>query len=159
MYRPPALSTTMPELWIGTSGYVYPHWRKGVARSFSTVELNHPFYRVPTAKTFERWRDATPPDFRFSVKVSRVVSHLRRLHDAAEPLGEFVALASRLGDKLGPLLVQLPPSSTSIYPVSRSSSRFCHASIAGSSNSAIRAGRWAPFTTRLAAPAPPFAYR
>jgi uncharacterized protein YecE (DUF72 family) len=114
----------MPELWIGTSGYVYPHWRKGVfypeglrskdelahyARTFSTVELNNPFYRVPTPETFERWRDATPAGFCFAVKVSRVVSHMRRLRDVQVPLGEFVSRASRLGDKLGPLLVQLPP--------------------------------------------------
>jgi uncharacterized protein YecE (DUF72 family) len=113
-----------PRLWIGTSGYVYRHWRQGVfyppglptreelswyAERFSTVELNNPFYRVPTPATFARWREATPDDFLFAVKVNRVVSHLRRLADVAEPLGEFLALARGLGPKLGPLLVQLPP--------------------------------------------------
>lgn len=115
----------MPTVWIGTSGYVYPHWRKGVfyppglrvrdelsyyAGVFHTVELNNPFYRLPTAETFERWRDTTPEDFLFAVKVSRFISHVKRLHDVDEPLDEFVGLASILGSKLGPLLVQLPPN-------------------------------------------------
>lgn len=66
------------EAWIGTSGYTYRHWRKGVfypaglpareelayfASRFRTVELNNPFYRLPTAEMFERWRDTAPPDF------------------------------------------------------------------------------------------------
>jgi uncharacterized protein YecE (DUF72 family) len=103
---------------------VYRHWRQGVfyppglpareelswyAERFSTVELNNPFYRVPTPATFARWREATPEDFVFAVKVNRVVSHLRRLANVAEPLGEFLRLARGLGPKLGPLLVQLPP--------------------------------------------------
>ncbi len=115
----------MATVWIGTSGYVYPHWRKGVfypeglrardelayyAGNFRTVELNSPFYRVPTAETFERWRDVTPEDFLFAVKMTRVVSHVRRLHQVEEPVREFLDLASRLGPKLGPLLVQLPPT-------------------------------------------------
>jgi uncharacterized protein YecE (DUF72 family) len=112
------------ELRIGTSGYVYRHWRDGVfyppglrvkdelawyASRFGTVELNNPFYRVPTRETFARWRDQTPEDFVFSVKVNRVISHIRRLRDAAEPLEEFLGHASVLGSRLGPLLVQLPP--------------------------------------------------
>jgi len=114
----------MAEVWIGTSGYVYRHWRAGVfyppglrardelawyATRFRTLELNNPFYRVPTAATFARWRDETPADFVFSVKVNRVVSHMRRLRDAGEPLAAFLAVAEHLGPKLGPLLVQLPP--------------------------------------------------
>ena len=66
------------EVWIGTSGYVYRHWRKGVfypvglpareelgyyASRFHTVELNNPFYRLPTPEMFQRWRDSTPLDF------------------------------------------------------------------------------------------------
>jgi uncharacterized protein YecE (DUF72 family) len=109
---------------VGTSGYVYRHWRGGVfyppglrpqdelawyATRFRTVELNNPFYRVPSAETFARWRDATPADFIFAVKVSRFVSHALRLRDAAEPLRAFLELARVLGSKLGPLLIQLPP--------------------------------------------------
>ena len=111
-------------IWIGTSGYVYRHWRGGVfyppglrpqdeltwyASRFRTVELNNPFYRVPSAETFGRWRDATPADFLFAVKVSRLISHTLRLRGATEPLRAFLELAAVLGPKLGPLLVQLPP--------------------------------------------------
>jgi uncharacterized protein YecE (DUF72 family) len=109
---------------IGTSGYVYRHWRGGVfypaglrareelawyAARFGTVELNNPFYRLPTTETFARWRDETPGDFLFAVKASRFLSHVKRLREVAEPLGLFLERATVLGPKLGPLLVQLPP--------------------------------------------------
>jgi uncharacterized protein YecE (DUF72 family) len=111
-------------IWIGTSGYVYRHWRGGVfypaglrareelawyAARFRTVELNNPFYRLPTKETFARWRDQTPDDFVFAVKASRFLSHVKRLREAAEPLALFLERATVLGAKLGPLLVQLPP--------------------------------------------------
>jgi uncharacterized protein YecE (DUF72 family) len=111
-------------VWIGTSGYVFRHWRGGVfyppglrlqdeltwyAGRFGTVELNNPFYRIPSAEQFARWRDATPADFVFAVKVNRLISHTLRLRDAAAPLGTFLGRATVLGAKLGPLLVQLPP--------------------------------------------------
>jgi uncharacterized protein YecE (DUF72 family) len=110
-------------LWIGTSGYAYRHWRGGVfyppglraadelawyASRFRTVELNNPFYRVPTVETVARWRDSVPEDFLFAVKVNREITHARRLR-AAEPLGEFLRRAEVLGSRLGPLLLQLPP--------------------------------------------------
>jgi uncharacterized protein YecE (DUF72 family) len=111
-------------LRIGTSGYVFPHWRRGVfypeglpareelgwyAGRFSTVELNNPFYRVPTPATITRWREATPDGFMFAVKLNREVSHVRRLREVADPLRDFLAIVGGLGAKLGPLLVQLPP--------------------------------------------------
>ena len=111
-------------VWIGTSGYVFRHWRGGVfyppglrvrdelpwyAERFRTVELNNPFYRVPSSEQFARWHDATPDDFLFAVKVNRLISHTLHLRDAAEPLGTFLAHATVLGTKLGPLLIQLPP--------------------------------------------------
>jgi uncharacterized protein YecE (DUF72 family) len=114
----------MAAVWIGTSGYVFRHWRDGVfyppglrvqdelawyAERFRTVELNNPFYKVPSAEHFARWRDGTPADFVFAVKVHRLISHTLHLRDAAEPLGTFLAHATVLGTKLGPLLVQLPP--------------------------------------------------
>jgi uncharacterized protein YecE (DUF72 family) len=74
------------------------------------VELNNPFYRLPSAEMFLRWRDSTPPGFHFAVKVSRFITHMKRLRDAAEPLATFLELATLLGPKLGPLLFQLPPS-------------------------------------------------
>jgi uncharacterized protein YecE (DUF72 family) len=114
----------MAEVWIGTSGYVYRHWRGGVfyppslpardelgwyAGRFRTVELNNPFYRPPSPETWARWAAAVPDEFLFAVKVTRVVSHYRRLRETAEPLGAFLEQARTLGPKLGPLLVQLPP--------------------------------------------------
>ena len=115
----------MSELWVGTSGYVYPHWRRGVfypeglrqreelgwyADRFRTVELNNPFYRLPAPESFDRWRDAVADDFVFAVKASRYISHIRRLREAAEPLALFLERAGRLGPKLGPILFQLPPT-------------------------------------------------
>jgi uncharacterized protein YecE (DUF72 family) len=112
-------------IWIGTSGYVYRHWRKGVfyppslrvreelafyAARFSTVELNNPFYRLPTPEMFARWRDVTPPDFCFAVKASRFITHVKRLRNIEDALTLFLDRAAELGPKLGPILFQLPPT-------------------------------------------------
>ncbi len=108
--------------YIGTSGWHYGHWResfypKGLAKSkwlefysghFSTVEINNSFYQLPSEKTFTNWRDSSPPEFVFSVKVSRFVTHIKRLRNAAEPVAKFIARARLLKGKLGPLLYQLP---------------------------------------------------
>jgi uncharacterized protein YecE (DUF72 family) len=67
------------------------------------------FYRTPAAKTFSRWRDAVPDDFRFAVKASRYLTHVRRLQSPREPVEFLMDRASRLGDRLGPILLQLPP--------------------------------------------------
>jgi uncharacterized protein YecE (DUF72 family) len=114
-----------PSLWIGTSGYVYRHWRHGVfypegvrprdelawyATRFRTVELNNPFYKLPESSTFLRWRETVPADFRFAVKASRYITHLKRLRDAAEPLALLLERAGVLGGRLGPILFQLPPT-------------------------------------------------
>jgi uncharacterized protein YecE (DUF72 family) len=115
----------MAEVRIGTSGYVYPHWRKGVfypsglparqelayyAARFRTVELNNPFYRLPTPEMFIRWRESTPSDFNFAVKVSRYITHIKRLHNVAAEIALFMERATMLGPKLGPVLFQLPPT-------------------------------------------------
>jgi uncharacterized protein YecE (DUF72 family) len=112
-------------IWIGTSGYVYRHWRKGVfypaglpareelayyASRFSTVELNNPFYRLPTAQMFSRWRDITPNDFQFAVKASRFITHVKRLRNVADEVALFMERAEHLGPNLGPILFQLPPN-------------------------------------------------
>lgn len=108
---------------IGTSGWEYGHWRGGFyprdlprnrwlefyATRFDTVELNASFYRLPAAETFERWGNRVPPSFRFAVKASRYLTHVRRLRDPEEPLERLRARASRLGKRLGPVLYQLPP--------------------------------------------------
>ncbi len=117
--------TGLAEIWVGTSGYVYRHWRKGVfypvglpareelgyfASRFRTVELNNPFYRLPTPEMFHRWRDSTPPDFQFAVKASRYITHIRRLRNVEDELALFLTRAGHLGPKLGPILFQLPPT-------------------------------------------------
>jgi uncharacterized protein YecE (DUF72 family) len=108
---------------IGTSGWVYGHWR-GVfypagllqghwfghyARSFDTVEINNSFYRLPAAATFEGWRKQSPPGFVYAVKASRYLTHLKKLKDPEEPLRTFFERAGRLAETLGPVLYQLPP--------------------------------------------------
>lgn len=74
------------------------------------MELNNPFYRLPSPEMFLRWRESTPPEFHFAVKVSRFITHMKRLRDAGEPVSTFLELAALLDPKLGPLLFQLPPT-------------------------------------------------
>jgi uncharacterized protein YecE (DUF72 family) len=107
---------------IGTSGYMYRHWRgvlyparlaqrawlERYASVFDTVELNATFYRLPSTDSVERWRDAVPASFTFAVKGSRYLTHMKRLLDADEGLRRFYQPVSRFGAKLGPVLWQLP---------------------------------------------------
>jgi uncharacterized protein YecE (DUF72 family) len=113
----------MPIL-IGTSGWQYRDWRgllypPGLAQNrwlvryasgFGTVENNNAFYRLPTTELFERWRDLTPPDFVMAVKASRYLTHIKRLVDPEEPVERLMNAVRGLGDRLGPILVQLPPT-------------------------------------------------
>lgn len=108
---------------VGTSGWQYGDWRgsfypKGVpqrdwltfyADRFATVELNNSFYRLPEKAHFEHWRDQTPDDFIVAVKMSRFLTHVRRLRDPEGPVDLFLEHARGLGRKLGPVLIQLPP--------------------------------------------------
>jgi uncharacterized protein YecE (DUF72 family) len=80
------------------------------ATVFSAVEINSSFYRPHMPKTYARWRDSTPDDFLFSVKIPRTISHEHRLRDVEALLTNFLAQAGELGEKLGCLLLQLPPS-------------------------------------------------
>jgi len=112
------------EILIGTSGFVYDHWRylfypEELSRAkwlgfyathFNTVELNNTFYRLPSETAFANWHDLSPDNFIFAVKVSRFITHIKRLKDAGEPLQTFLSRARILGEKLGPLLYQLPPN-------------------------------------------------
>lgn len=114
----------MAEVFIGTSGYAYRHW-KGVfypnklpssqwlafyCEHFSTVELNNPFYRLPSRDAFVRWKQGTPAGFTFAVKFSRFLTHVKRLKEPEGPLDRFYSRAGGLGSKLGPVLFQLPPN-------------------------------------------------
>jgi uncharacterized protein YecE (DUF72 family) len=108
------------DIRIGTAGWGFPRFLEGFpaegtgleryAAVFNAVEINSSFYRPHQRKTYERWAASTPEDFRFAVKVPRTITHERRLTDAAEPLTRFLDECGGLGDKLGPLLIQLPPS-------------------------------------------------
>jgi uncharacterized protein YecE (DUF72 family) len=111
-------------LRIGTSGWQYADWRdrfyptglpqrrwlEHLSRQFPTVEVNSAFYRLPERSSFEGWASQTPSDFVFAVKVSRYLTHVRRLKEPAEPVARFLDRARGLGDKLGPVLLQLPPN-------------------------------------------------
>jgi uncharacterized protein YecE (DUF72 family) len=108
---------------IGCSGWQYKHWRGDFypadlreagwldhyLRRFDTVELNNSFYRLPEAATFRSWRERTPASFLFAVKASRFLTHMKKLTDPEEPLQRFFERARELGDRLGPVLYQLPP--------------------------------------------------
>ena len=109
---------------IGTSGWHYEHWRgrfypekltktewlEFYASHFTTVELNNSFYRLPSEAAFASWYNSSPPDFTFAVKVSRFITHIKRLKNSEEAVENFITRAKILGEKLGPLLYQLPPN-------------------------------------------------
>lgn len=77
---------------------------------FDGVEINSSFYRPHKPETYARWAASTPEDFRFAVKTPKTITHVRRLVDAAEPLGRFLDETEALGVRRGPVLIQLPPS-------------------------------------------------
>jgi uncharacterized protein YecE (DUF72 family) len=113
----------MPVL-VGTSGWQYRDWRgvlypPGVAQRgwlecyaghYATVENNASFYRLPSRETFAGWRAGTPDGFVMAVKASRYLTHIRRLRDPAGPVERLLHAAAGLGDRLGPVLLQLPPT-------------------------------------------------
>jgi uncharacterized protein YecE (DUF72 family) len=108
---------------IGTSGWIYKHWRGAFyperlparewfafyARSFDTVEINNTFYRLPSADAFAAWRDQAPPGFLYAVKASRYLTHMKKLKDPAPALERILGRSRLLGPHLGPVLYQLPP--------------------------------------------------
>jgi uncharacterized protein YecE (DUF72 family) len=110
-------------LHVGTSGWQYPDWRGPVypprlaqgrwlewyAERFSTVESNSAFYRLPERRTFEAWAARTPDDFRWAVKASRYLTHVRRLREPEVSVDRLVERVAGLGAKRGPILLQLPP--------------------------------------------------
>jgi uncharacterized protein YecE (DUF72 family) len=109
---------------IGTSGWQYRDWRgrfyppalaqrlwlEHHAAHFATVESNNAFYRLPERTTFEAWRERTPPDFRWTVKASRFLTHIKRLRDPEEPVARLMERVAGLGDRLDAVLLQLPPT-------------------------------------------------
>lgn len=110
----------MGRINIGTAGWGIPRQAAGdfpaegsalarYASRFPAVEINSSFHRPHRLTTWERWRNDTPGEFRFSVKLSKVITHERKLADFEEPLADFLAQAETLGEKLAVVLVQLPP--------------------------------------------------
>jgi len=109
---------------LGTSGWHYGDWRErfypsGVpqrawlehyARRFATVESNNAFYRLPEGDRFAAWAQSTPDDFVMAVKMSRYLTHIKRLREPEEPVSRFLDRVQHLGGKLGPVLLQLPPT-------------------------------------------------
>ena len=108
---------------VGTSGWHYEHWRGPFyppallpsqwlafyAAHFRTVEINSSFYRLPTPAAVRAWSAETPPGFLFSVKASRFITHMKKLKDPDATCPPFLDVAQGLGEKLGPVLFQLPP--------------------------------------------------
>jgi uncharacterized protein YecE (DUF72 family) len=108
---------------IGTSGWCYDHWKGPFypedlagermlacyAEHFRTTEINTSFYHLPAPATLRLWHDATPADFLFAAKASRYITHMKKLKDPAQGVSIFLQRMRLLGDKLGPILFQLPP--------------------------------------------------
>ena len=111
-------------IFLGTSGYSYQHWKSvfypedlrenlwlsHYAGFFDTVELNVTFYRLPKESAFLSWHKRTPKNFKFSVKGSRFITHVKKLKDSSQPLKLFFSRVKLLKEKLGPVLWQLPPA-------------------------------------------------
>lgn len=112
---------------VGTSGWLYKDWAgrfypaglKAAERfayfvtQFESVEVNSTFYHLPLRETAQRWHDSSPPGFTFAVKLNRYLTHTKRLHGDADfdaALYDFFDRVSALREKLGVVLVQLPPS-------------------------------------------------
>lgn len=109
---------------IGTMGWSYPFWigdfypvglkpaafLTEYAKHFDSVELDNTFYRIPSAKATDSWKEQTPDGFLFSAKFPRVITHVKMLRDCRREVDMFISRMSQLQNKLGPLLLQFPRS-------------------------------------------------
>jgi uncharacterized protein YecE (DUF72 family) len=110
--------------WIGTSGFQYAAWKGNFypedlppakmlafyAERFSTTEINYTFHRIPAPKTIDNWKTQTLEKFRFALKAPQKITHWSKLRDCADTLEYFLKIAGGLGERLGPVLFQLPPN-------------------------------------------------
>jgi uncharacterized protein YecE (DUF72 family)/dihydrofolate reductase len=111
--------------YLGTSGFAYDEWRKGVfypedlkkddmldyySTQLSSVEINYTFRRFPTEKTVEKWKSKAAPGFVFTLKANQRITHWKKLEDVGEDVRDFVARGKLLGDRFGCVLFQCPPS-------------------------------------------------
>ncbi|MCH7230052.1 DUF72 domain-containing protein [Glycomyces sp. L485] len=111
-------------VFVGTSGWQYDDWRgvlypeqlaqrrwlEHYGSRFATVENNGTFYKLPKRETFRSWRSQLPKGFAMAVKASRFLTHVKRLREPDEPVKRLLEAAGGLGDRLGPVLLQLPPT-------------------------------------------------
>jgi uncharacterized protein YecE (DUF72 family) len=110
--------------WIGTSGFQYSEWKGNFypedlptakmlpfyAERFTTTEINYTFHRIPAQKTIENWKAQTPEKFRFGLKAPQKITHWAKLRDCSDTLEYFCKVVTGLGERLGPVLFQLPPT-------------------------------------------------
>jgi uncharacterized protein YecE (DUF72 family) len=112
-------------LYLGTSGFAYDGWKHGVfypeglknremlsyyASRFPSVEINYTFRRFPSEKSMETWKAETPEPFRFTLKANQRITHFKRLRDADDDVRAFLDRGRLLGDRLGTVLYQCPPT-------------------------------------------------
>lgn len=114
----------MSKIYIGTSGWIYGHWEKifypenlknneklkFYSEKFNTVEINYSFYHQPRPTTYQNWYNQTPKNFLFAVKISRFITHIKRLKNIEKSWEKFLENAITLKEKTGSFLLQLPPS-------------------------------------------------
>lgn len=112
------------QFWIGTSGFQYAEWKGKFypedlpaakmlpfySERLSTTEINYTFHRIPAPKTIDNWKSLTPAQFRFALKAPQRITHWSKLRECADTLRYFFDVISALGEKLGPVLFQLPPT-------------------------------------------------
>lgn len=114
----------MEKIHIGTMGWSYDFWIGNLypagtqdllaeyAKNFDTVEINNTFYRIPSRDIVKKWKEEVPDNFIFSAKFPRKITHIKMLLDCKEELDVFIEHMSFMSEKLGPLLLQLPPGFT-----------------------------------------------
>src|SRR4249920_1472970 len=111
-------------LFVGTSGFSYKEWKgsfypedlpasamlRYYSERLSAVEINNTFYRMPRPEMLAQWSEQVPPGFVFVLKASQRITHQKRLKEAGDSVDYFFRMAASLGDRLGPVLFQLPPN-------------------------------------------------
>ena len=109
---------------VGTSGFSYKEWKgnfypedlpasemlRFYAGRLPSVEINNTFYRMPRAEMLAQWAEQVPDGFRFALKASQRITHQKRLKETADSVDYFFRVGQTLGDRMGPVLFQLPPN-------------------------------------------------
>ncbi len=128
------------KIHIGTSGWSYRHWKElfyppnlsstkwlsYYAARFATTEINSSFYRLPSEETVLKWKEQVPAGFLFCPKMSRYLTHMKKLREPEEPLQRFFSVFEEMKNQMGPVLIQLPPMLTFTYDVAENFYRLLH---------------------------------